>query len=254
MNNPINDLNNLIKNSDNSIEKMQHIFYSIAEKLMNNYIMKIGNFEFELTEIEFYYFNGEGHSDVYVHSHDLQKSTNTFLYVHESWDNYGGIDLTFGNNEYYGGILIRGIKLKDGKYVAGPAKVRNVLAEIISQDIFSYSELQQYFLDNKEIITLQIKDMIQHKILHAPRHNLGKKEDKKFRHALYRFTRDDYIKANKALFFEHSKGNLKDISMLKAISKMTLGYECNEPSTIIKIENNDNLMKGIKAFKDEYKI
>lgn len=254
MNNPINDLNKLINNSDNSIKKMQHIFYSIAEKLMNSYIMKIGDIEFELTEIEFYYFNDEEHSDVYVHSHDLQKSTNTFLYVHQAWDNYGGIDLTFGNNEYYGGILIRGIKLKDKKYVAGPAKVRNVLVDIISRDISSYSELQQYFDDNKELITLQAKEMIQHEILHAPRHNLGKKEDKEFRHALYRFTRDDYVKAEKDRFFENSKSNLKDISMLKAISKMTLGYECNEPSTIITIENNDNLMKGIKNFKDEYRI
>lgn len=253
MNNPIIDLNRLIENSNNSVENMQHIFHVIAEKLMNGYILKISDLEFELTEIEFYYFDDEKHSDVYVHSHDFQKNTNSFLYVHEAWDNYGGIDLTFGNNEYYGGILIRGIKLKDDNYVAGPSKVRSALVEQINRDISSYPELQQYFVDKKEMITLKEKDILEHKILHAPRHNLGKKEHKEFRNALYRFARGDYIVANKDLFYDKSKGNLKDISRLKAISKMTLGYECNEPSTVAEIEKNDYLMKGINSFIDGYR-
>ncbi|MDD3591863.1 MAG: hypothetical protein PHO65_04445 [Sulfurovum sp.] len=251
MNNPINILNNKIDKSDGSIEEMQYIFYHTANDLMNCYILKIDHLEFELTEIEFYYFNCEKHSDIYVHLHDLQKNTNTFIYAHESWGKYGGVDLTFGNKKYYGGILIRGIRLNE-KYIAGPANVRNTIVEEISQEISSYPELQDYFNKNKAKIMLIPKDTTQYNILHAPRHNLGKKDHKKFKNALYRFVRVDYLVSEKRLFSGGSKSNLKDISMLKSITKMTLKYECNEPSTIKKIEDNYDLKNKIEAFKDKY--
>lgn len=253
MKNPINELNDNIAKFDNDNEDIQCLFYDTAIKLMNNYELQINSLKFELTEIEFYFFNCDNHGDTYVHLHDLQKNTNSFLYVHEAWGTYGGIDLTFGNNKYYGGILIRGIQFS-GKYIAGPAKVRDKIVAKLPPSIVSYSALQKYFNQHKEGIILNAKDNIRdNTILHAPRHNLGKKEDKDFKYALYRFARSDYVEASKDAFCSASRSNLKDISLLKTITKLTSNYKCNEPSTEEKIRDNSTLIEKINLFKEKHR-
>jgi len=237
-----------IKNSTHSIIEMQHIFYNTAKEIMNDCMLKIDKIEFELTEIEFYYFDCNNHCDIYVHQNELQKETSGFLYAHKSsWGNYGGLDLTFGNGEYYGGILIRGIKIKNN-FIAGPAVLRNSIVETIDKNIASYTEFQKYLSVNKENIFLKPKEnKTDFRILHSTRCNLGKKENKEFRSALYRFVREDFLKAKQEKSFK-SSDNLKETSMLKAISKLTLNYDCNEPSTIKKIYENEILLQYINNF------
>lgn len=111
-------------------ENSEKDFRRIASSLMANFVIKINSHEYLLTEIEFYcqtIGKDSIHHDPYVHGDDLQKQMSHW-YFHGS-----GLDLTFGNDLYYGGILIRGIKTKSGgelKYISGPL---NVVKELFSK-------------------------------------------------------------------------------------------------------------------------
>ncbi|MBE7443450.1 MAG: hypothetical protein HS119_13465 [Flavobacteriales bacterium] len=110
-------------------ENSEHDFRKIASNLMSNFVIRINTHEYLFTEIEFYCqtIDKNRHHDPYVHGDDLQKRMSHW-YFHGS-----GLDLTFGNELYYGGILIRGIKTKsDGefKYISGPL---NVVKELFSK-------------------------------------------------------------------------------------------------------------------------
>jgi hypothetical protein len=244
--NIIDKLQLSIQNTNNSIQNLQKIFYEISQELMNNYEYKINNIKFELTEIEFYYFNEFKHCDIFTHTHILQKDTKNILYVHESWGNYGGIDITFGNGEYYGGILIRGIKIND-IFIAGPSKVRTELIQQLKINCNSYKELQIFF--NQYPLEIMQKESLNHKTYHSSRINLGKKDNDNYRYALYRFVREDYLNEPKNDIIFKSRDNLKERSLLKAISYSTLGYSSNEKSTLEKIKNNQILQNYIKNFK-----
>lgn len=98
-------------------------FDRMASELMNEYVLKVGNAKYRITEIEFYY-NSEEHKDTYSHQNELQKTTGKW-YFHGS-----GIDLTFGSGDRFGGILLRAIyNLDNAKYVYGPLKI---ITEIFS--------------------------------------------------------------------------------------------------------------------------
>jgi len=242
--NIIDQLQQSIQKSDNSVQSLQKIFYKISEKLLNNYKYKIDNVAFELTEIEFYYYNEYKHCDIFTHTHHLQKNTKGTLYVHESWGNYGGVDMTFGDGNFYGGILIRGIKIND-TFVAGPSKVRTELINALDKNLNSYSELQNFF--NNHSLKILDKKNVENKIYHSTRINLGKKDSVKYRYALYRFVREDYLNEpiNDSFI---SRANLKERSLLKAISYLTLKYKSNEKSTLEKISNQKILREYIKSF------
>ncbi|HAH25010.1 MAG TPA: hypothetical protein DCL77_14860 [Prolixibacteraceae bacterium] len=107
-------------------EKIEADFKRIANDLLNNWILKVEDALYRITELEFYYRNIESHNDTYIHGHKLQKEKGKW-YFHGS-----GIDLTFGNGESHGGILIRAIcKINDKheKYCYGPL---NCILEIFS--------------------------------------------------------------------------------------------------------------------------
>jgi len=131
--NPIIELQEEIEKSNGDIKKLQCLFYKISKDIMKNYVLQIDDLKIELKELEFYLFDCEKHPDIYVHQNDIQKNTSNFLYVHDSWGNRGGLDLTFGNGKYYGGILIRGIKI-DGKYISGPVKLRNYIVSKLPKE------------------------------------------------------------------------------------------------------------------------
>lgn len=98
-------------------------FNRIANELMNHWILKVDSKEYRITEIEFY-LKSDIHNDNYSHGHDLQKEK-------EKWYFHGsGVDITFGSNNFYGGILIRAIyDLAGKKYIYGPL---NSITEIFS--------------------------------------------------------------------------------------------------------------------------
>ena len=103
-------------------------FLTIAEQLLNNYILRINGYSYYIAEIEFY-LNSDKHPDIFSHSTDDQLTCSQWCFhkTGESYrgGNYKGLDISFGKKSY-GGILIRAIKSchKDA-YIEGPCNVVN---------------------------------------------------------------------------------------------------------------------------------
>lgn len=95
-------------------DKIDDNFQRIANDLLNNWVLNVEDALFRIAEIEFYY-KGENHIDSYIHSHDLQRHKGKW-YFHGS-----GIDITFGNETSFGGILIRAmVNIQSKEYFYGP--------------------------------------------------------------------------------------------------------------------------------------
>ena len=252
--NPIIQLQEKIQQSNCSVEEIQCLFYKTSKNIMNNYILQIDNLEIELKELEFYFFDCEKHSDTYVHLDLLQKESSEYLYVHKKAQGRGGIDLTFGNKKFFGGILIRGIQDSD-IFISGPAKVREHISNNIEIKKHDHETLQDFFENLKKTnkINLQKRDKIQKQdILHSIRIGLNPEIDKKYYNALYRFVQLDYLEAKKDEHFS-TYNNLKDRAKLKAISYLTgvCKQYSNEQSTIKKVKENRLLFeKYIEKFRN----
>lgn len=104
-----------------------------AERILRNKLV-MGK-EYDIVEVEFYYFSQE-HPDIFTHKHPLQCSFGQW-YFHRAghkWESgykggsYKGLDITIGNENVYGGILIRSIRAET--LIEGPSKV---VDEILSQ-------------------------------------------------------------------------------------------------------------------------
>ncbi|EDM23760.1 hypothetical protein [Caminibacter mediatlanticus] len=252
--------NEIEKNySQLSIEKLQKIFYCHAKKLLNEYLLKIENLEIEILDIEYYYFSNN-HQDIYVHKKEKQKisqkksSKIIQLYVHKK-NSRGGIDIVFGKNDYYGGILIRGISI-NGKNIIGINKVKNKIAKTfnISDD---YKELQDFF-DNTDITLIKKSNQKDDKIFVSIREGLNSLECK-YKFVLYRFIKS--VKINEK--YDLTYKDLKDKSKILAINywifdkKIKLNvFKKNSKDLFVDIEkhyntinNNCYLKKYCKDFK-----
>ncbi|MGM0641864.1 MAG: hypothetical protein ACQESN_10620 [Thermotogota bacterium] len=244
----LKQLQQRIEKSAGTIEEMQKNFYDSAVELLNNYKLTVGDQEFQLTEIEFYHFNCKNHKDPYTHTDALQLTCDN-LYVHKQPWIRGGIDITFGKNEYFGGILIRGIKHKQD-YVAGSATVKKYIAKAIGCKEESHDILQACI--NKKHTNSVIQKLVQpekEKIYHSFRIGLNPEYNDDYAKALYRFVRRDYLSAKNNNNFKTYK-NLKDRSRLKAITSLTMSESCNEKSTLKQIEKDETLSAKINSFKD----
>lgn len=156
--------------------KVDEGFQRIANDLLNNWVLKVEDALYRITEIEFYYKKGEFHNDSYIHGHELQKQKGKW-YFHGS-----GIDLTFGDGEAYGGILIRGIcKVNDKKikYCYGPL---NCILEIFS-NLSSIYKPEISFCLIPETEGLFKKE----KPIRAPRVGLNPEKDSVMFNKYYRF-------------------------------------------------------------------
>lgn len=96
-------MNELLCIDDRNPETCFFSFKRIAESLMNDYKLQVGDRFFRIIDCEFY-FSSEQHDDCYVHGHQRQKESTGEWYFHGS-----GLDITVAGNNSYGGILIRGI-------------------------------------------------------------------------------------------------------------------------------------------------
>lgn len=149
-------------------------FQRIANDLMNNWHLVSGNKKYRITEIEFYYKHKKYHKDPYVHGHKQQKTSHQW-YFHGS-----GIDLTFGTDEFYGGILIRAIyNDEDSEYHYGPLKI---LTELFKNFDGIYNYDTSWGL---EPITFWHFD--KEKPIAAPRVGLNPTKDPDMAKRLYRF-------------------------------------------------------------------
>jgi hypothetical protein len=128
----IQAFNNL--NHAQSASEVEECFDKIARALLNYTVLEVANFQYKITEIEFY-FQNSFFKDPFVHCDERQKSSNEW-YFHRRGSgykdgNYKGLDLTFGTNDSFGGILIRGMERTDNSsYSDGPSKV---VDEILKQ-------------------------------------------------------------------------------------------------------------------------
>ena len=114
--------------SDTSEKDLQTLFQTVANELMCNHIIQKGERQYEIVEIEFYYYSPE-HRDVITYPRDMQAGR---WFFHQS-----GVDITFASqgveklqdgkfryeNAHFGGVLIRGLRRRsDGEYIFGPLK------------------------------------------------------------------------------------------------------------------------------------
>lgn len=219
-----------------NITEIEKLFLKFSNILMNNYQIKINDKLFELTEIEFYYLNLNNHHDTYTHSNEKQKKE-LELYVHKQPWMRGGIDLTFGNEDFYGGILIRGIKHNEN-YYSGPAKSKQAIVTNSYIKADSNYKLLQKYLDKKTNWSIIDKEQTFSSIFHSTRVGLGK-GNLDFKNALYRFIRGDYLE---------NAIRLKEKTKAKAISNLTLKYPTGAKNAIVEVKNNSLLMNHINLF------
>ncbi|MBH25805.1 MAG: hypothetical protein CMH57_15470 [Myxococcales bacterium] len=97
-------------------------FEALAERLLRRTRLMIGARPHRLLEIEFYY-HGAGHEDPFAHCDPLQQSTARW-YFHRDEGSYRGgsfkgLDISFGPEGEFGGILIRTIEAVGGAMVNG---------------------------------------------------------------------------------------------------------------------------------------
>ena len=142
-------LNKLKKIHKLKKEDIEAAFKKIAKEIFNNYLLKIKDNKYRITEIEFYYYDKCIHPDPYVHRDNRQQSCGEW-YFHRYKEsdklkvgNYKGLDITFGNNSSFGGILIRAIEKQneENDYTEGPCKVVNCILEIEKDDNEKYKQL-----------------------------------------------------------------------------------------------------------------
>lgn len=213
----MNWLENLHKNLSNvsNNEEYEDIFWNSSNEIMNNYMLRVDNgkqqLDYFFTELEYYFFDSQKHPDPYVHKHCLQLKSNEF-YIHEMSLNRSGADLTFGNGNYFGGILIRGLQSSSNNtFFPGPAVC---LIEIITNftEKDSYHDIQK----NSSFFKLIKSDsIVTSSILRSTRYGINKSfcdTDFKYLTKLYRFVKaDNYFKEKqvkektKLLMCTHSK-------------------------------------------------
>jgi hypothetical protein len=86
-------------------------FRALADLLLNRSTLVVGGEPHRLTEVELYY-HGPDHADDFAHKNPLQREIGLW-YFHRFGEEYRsgtykGLDVTFGRDGAYGGILIRG--------------------------------------------------------------------------------------------------------------------------------------------------
>jgi hypothetical protein len=196
-------------------------FRRIAEHLMNECVLSVGSNNYRFTSLEFYYFDEELHPDVYSHKHPNQKTSGQW-YFHGS-----GLDITFGSDKVFGGILIRGIRnLEKMEFINGPIKcVQELFSNLGSvNSVEKISFCIQELLFDKALPSIKEEE-----IYSGRRFGLNEKIDiqGKFYNGQYRF-------------FINPKETQKDKSFV-AIDFLRQGYS----------KTQINELFGYKHFKQE---
>lgn len=107
--------------------EVEDSFQEIALALMNSTLLEINGQDYKISEVEFY-FQNEFFNDPFVHCQPRQKQVNQW-YFHRKGDGFKdgkikGLDITIGNENAFGGMLIRGIEnVQTGEVIDGPSLV-----------------------------------------------------------------------------------------------------------------------------------
>ena len=137
--------------NENSITE---IYNKTANLILNHGFIKVNEKKFKIREIEFYYYSEEEHEDIFTHgfSNDekdenskkakVKQLTSFQWYFHP---NLTGVDLTIGNKNNFGGILIRGINDEKGKLIDGPFNVLKTILDEQTESIFERNSINIFF-------------------------------------------------------------------------------------------------------------
>ncbi len=183
-----------LKDIPTALDRMK----SMANELMNNSVLKVGQNEYRLTEIEFYLFKEAGFPDPYTHRNPLQLTSNHW-YFHRSSKNHIlkpvnriGLDLTCGieSEQVFGGILIRGMMdiNDETKYWFEPSKIVKKLVGSDEPSKEQLAEIEQYQAKNNPFIMLVDKELtVKKSVYECPRFGLKDKGETPFYMAPFRF-------------------------------------------------------------------
>jgi 3-methyladenine DNA glycosylase Mpg len=99
-------------------------FSRIAGRLLNGCSLLVGQQPHRVVEIELYYWS-KAHPDPFAHRDPIQFEIGHW-YFHRAHGvfrggSFKGLDLTFGNADASGGVLIRGLEKPDGTFIDGPS-------------------------------------------------------------------------------------------------------------------------------------
>ena len=182
-------------------EKVEQSFISIAEDLLQNYLLSINDTIIQLTDIEFYYFS------------DMHKDGFTLIEPRKNKGEFRphryGIDISLGEGSSYGGILLKGCFTKD-QYFYKSNKVGKIVLDCLQ------------FGDNKIAF---IPGKAEHPIFQTIRSNLGKLNIAKHRteeffEKKYRFILQDHgyykaITGNKKELIKHSTLSAEQVKIFQ---------------------------------------
>jgi hypothetical protein len=113
--------------------EVEATFSSLAQVLLNESQIVLGQSSYDLCEIEFY-LRTPCFVDPFIHGHKRQKTFGEW-YVHRKGEegfpsrNRSGLDLSAGGDDSWGGILIRRIKSTNGEVIDGSGCVAVHLQE-----------------------------------------------------------------------------------------------------------------------------
>jgi len=170
--------------------------YDIADVILNERKLLINGKLHDICEIEVYMHHDE-HSDPYVHCHPEQSTQGNFYFHRASLKvgakyksgTFKGVDLTYGFENIYAGILIRSIKDSEGKLITGPCNVVTYILqcyEVNSIDELTNGE-QMSFSSNGRDLLLVKTDKEDNTLYKGPRIGLSDKYPE-WRDIKYRFT------------------------------------------------------------------
>lgn len=139
----MDNLKNLVDTSYSGYKKLdhQHIFDTIANNLLNSYVLHVGNNKYRLCEIEFYY-KDDKYQDPFLHGYSDQAKFCCWYFHRQNGMNYKGgtfkgLDLTLCGTDKKnscGGILIRSIYDLDKKIlIEGPCKIVDTFLKVAKQ-------------------------------------------------------------------------------------------------------------------------
>jgi hypothetical protein len=165
-------------------------FGRVAKMIFNDYCLSVKNDTYNITEIEFYIYH-KNHKDSFVDLAHKNNKNGCWYFKNKNnpkWKR-NRIDINvIGNENMYGGILIRGIKSQN-KYIRGPY---NVLRELLDKTGKTIEEIDDTDVFNNEYIKLvrcEIQKQIK-KPLFGVRVGINKGKDMEYYCKPYRYISD----------------------------------------------------------------
>jgi hypothetical protein len=120
-----------------------------AEKLMNDCCIIKDETDYQIAEIEFYYYSSQ-HPDIITYPRVCSKG---LWFFHQS-----GVDITIDSTKVeYGGILIRSIIRQDGEIICGPQNCVNELFNLIDIRGNNYSNIPIIDISQKKYDLIEIE-------------------------------------------------------------------------------------------------